>query len=137
VPAGRNTAGARGGARNSRADQRGAAALLVLGFAGVLLVLALVIVSGARLLVAQRETAAAADLAALAGAGAAQRGEPACPAARTVAAANRGTLAGCRTDGEVVTVRVETEVRGAFGLGATVASRARAGPVETGDAGAG
>lgn len=111
-----------------RHEQAGSASVLVMAFGVVVLVLTLVVVSGTRLLVAQRRTAAAADLAALAGAGALQRGDPACSAARSVASSNRARLTACLTEGEVVTVRVERQVKGWFGAATTVASRARAGP---------
>lgn len=109
-------------------DDRGAATLLVLAMAGVVLFVtsALGVVGG--LVVTQRRSQAAADLAALAGAQGLQVGRDACRAAADVAAANGGTLVGCDVSGHEVAVRVR--VRGPQAIGRTfdLTASARAGP---------
>lgn len=82
------------------------------------------------LLVGQRKVAAAADLAALAGAGAVQQQGQGCSAAQTVAAENGGTLSGCQVSGEVLTVEVTRRVDTLFGRTLDLTSRARAGPAD-------
>lgn len=79
------------------------------------------------LLVAKRRAAAAADLAALAGAGAVQRGNPGCAAAATTAGANQARVVSCRQDGDIVEVEVAVAVHAVPGV-AEVRDRARAGP---------
>jgi len=79
-------------------------------------------------LVARHRTAAAADLAALAGAARAAGGQiGACATARAVAAANRAELASCRTAGQVVEVVAVIRLPSLFGVPMTARSRARAG----------
>ena len=81
-------------------------------------------------LVARHRTAAAADLAALAGAARATEGKAAaCAHARAVAAANRAGLASCRVAGQVVEVVAVIRLPSLFGVQMTARSRARAGPV--------
>jgi len=79
------------------------------------------------LLVAKRRAAAAADLAALAGAGAVQHGNPGCTAAATTAGANQARVLSCRQDGDVVEVEVAVTVHALLGVD-DVRHRARAGP---------
>lgn len=120
--------GRRDGRPDGRPDERGAATLLTLAMAGVLLFVtsALGVVGG--LVVTQRRSQAAADLAALAGAHGLQRGRDACRAAADVAAANGAALVGCDVTGREVMVRVR--VRGPEAIGRTfdLTARARAGP---------
>ena len=81
-------------------------------------------------LVARHRTAAAADLAALAGAARAAEGQTAaCARARAVAAANRAGLASCRVAGQVVEVVAVIRLSALFGVPMTARSIARAGPV--------
>ena len=94
--------------------------LVVLGLAGAL-------AAGlGGVLVAKRRAASAADLAALAGASALQRGDPGCAVVAATARANRAQVVSCQVDGEVVEVEVSVPVHA---LGITdVRDRARAGP---------
>lgn len=109
-------------------DERGAATLLVVAMAGLLLFVtsALGVVGG--LVVTQRRSQAAADLAALAGASARQEGRDPCAAAAAVATANHGVLAGCDVAGQVVLVRVRVAGPTAIGRTFELSARARAGP---------
>lgn len=111
------------------APEAGSASVLAVVLAGLLCVVTLVGVAIGGLLVGHRQAAAAADLAALAGAGAQQQGRSGCGAARAAAAANDARLTGCWVNGATVTVAVVREVRSAFGRTVRVSSRARAGPV--------
>jgi secretion/DNA translocation related TadE-like protein len=85
---------------------RGSASLLVLVHLVVLVLLASAFAAVTGLVAAHRQAQAAADLAALAGARAATRGEAACPAAAEVAEANGGRLRACRPGGMDVLVDV-------------------------------
>lgn len=92
------------------------------------------LVAGA-VLVASRQAAAAADLAALAGAESAQSVPDAviadpCASARAVAEANAARLVGCVLAGDEVTVEVVVVLQPLRGLSVDVAGRARAGPVD-------
>lgn len=77
----------------------------------------------------QRRVESAADLGALAGASAAQRGQDGCAAARSVVARNRSRLVACAVAGDVVTVRAARATRPLLGLRFTLTSTARGGPV--------
>jgi secretion/DNA translocation related TadE-like protein len=85
----------------------------------------------AGLLVGHRQAASAADLAALAGAAAVQRGEPACGAARHIVEENHASLVGCSERDQTVDVEVAVRMPGLFGALA-LRARARAGPVSAG-----
>lgn len=112
------------------ADERGSATVWVLALAGLLAFLgaATVLVGAAE--VARHRATAAADLAALAGAGRAAVGDPdPCAAAARVATANRALVDSCdvRADA-VVAVRVHVQLRlGPLGV-VQAPARARAGP---------
>jgi secretion/DNA translocation related TadE-like protein len=111
-------------------DERGSATVWVLAFAGVLALLGAAVVLASAAVVARHRATAAADLAALAGAGGAVGGDPSpCSAAARIAAANDGVVDGCSVGpGAVVEVHLHVEVRlGPFGEVAAPA-RARAGP---------
>lgn len=118
------------------ADERGLAAPVVVTLTGLLLVLTLVGGVLGRLLVDQRRVSAAADLAALAGAGAMQVHHDACAAAGRTARSNGAALTSCTVSGEQVAVTASltsTGMAGLFGLlGRTVAveADALAGPVD-------
>lgn len=87
----------------SRRDDVGAATVVVVAMAGVLMFVMVGLGAAGGLVVAQRRAQAAADLTALAGAAA--TGD-ACAEAGRVAAANRAALDRCRLDGEEVSVEV-------------------------------
>jgi secretion/DNA translocation related TadE-like protein len=117
------------GSTSTRATctERGAAAVLATALA-VLLVAVIGVASAlAGLLVADRKASAAADLAALAAAGAIQQGRDPCRAAGRVAAANGARLRACRVRGEDVSVEAVREVT-LLGHAVGVPGRARAGP---------
>jgi secretion/DNA translocation related TadE-like protein len=110
-------------------DERGLAAPLVVGLAGVL---AFVTLGGAvlgRVAVDERRADAAADLAALAGATELQYGRAGCPAARRTAAENDAILTRCveRDDTITVTVVVPAEL---LGRSVQLRGTAKAGPVD-------
>ncbi len=118
----------RGGRWRQSAGERGAATLLVVSAAGLLLFVGLALSGVTALVVAQRRAQAAADLAALAGATAAAQGRDACVAASDTARANDAVLVSCLdADGDV---RVEVRVRASGPAGRTldVVAEARAGP---------
>jgi secretion/DNA translocation related TadE-like protein len=76
----------------------------------------------------QHQLDAAADLSALAGADAVQRGRDPCTAADDLAAVNDAALTECTAAGEEITVAVRAALRLPFGLTGRLESRARAGP---------
>ena len=108
-------------------DQRGAATVTALALVAVLGAVAVVLAVGAGLFVEHRRAQAAADLAALAGAGAVVEGD-ACAAATETAGRNGAELTSC----EVLDrdVRVVVAVRRSYpgGWEAVVEGVARAGP---------
>jgi secretion/DNA translocation related TadE-like protein len=91
---------------------------------------AAMVVGGVRL--ARQRADAAADLAALAGAGRVAEGpRAACRKAAGIARESGGRLARCVVSGRVVEVSVAVSIDAAFGIhDVKVVSRARAGPVE-------
>jgi secretion/DNA translocation related TadE-like protein len=111
------------------AAERGSAAVLVTALFGVLVVVTGLVAAVGGVVTGQRRVEAAADLAALAGASAAQAGRDPCAAATSIARRNGGLLSGCAVHGEVVTVVVHRDSRPMFGRSLTLAGRARAGPV--------
>ena len=112
--------------------QRGSATVLALGLVGVLAFATVLVAAFGGVVVDQRRVASAADLAALAGAGALQDGADPCAAARSSADRNGARLGWCSVDGEVVTVRVLREAGPVLGRTLEVSSRSRAGPVSAG-----
>lgn len=111
-----------------RRAQDGAATLLVVALAGVLLFVGsgLAVVGGA--VVSQRHAQSAADLAALAAARSLADGTDACAMAAEVASANGGRLATCRDAGREVLVEVVVRGPRALGRRIDVTASARAGP---------
>ncbi|RFS87104.1 hypothetical protein D0T12_02310 [Actinomadura spongiicola] len=109
---------------------RGSGTIWVVAFAAVIWVggVAAVAVGGVR--AARHRADAAADLAALAGAGRVMEGQVgACGRAKSIAAESGARLVRCQVQGEDVEVSVTVDVLVPMGLGAmTVGSRARAGP---------
>lgn len=109
--------------------ERGAATLLAVACAGLLLLVGCALAVVAAILTAHRTAQSAADLAALAAAAEVADGGDPCATAAAIAADNGAALVGCAVQGlEVV---VEVEVAGPRWLGQTgdLLARARAGPV--------
>ncbi len=94
-----------------------------------LLLCTTVAVAAGRLLTDHRRAAAAADLAALAGAAAVQRGLQGCAQAGRVARANGAVLTECRVDGQEVRLAVRTDSARLLGRLVHPTAEARAGPV--------
>jgi secretion/DNA translocation related TadE-like protein len=115
--------------RRSGTRQRGTAAVLAVGLTGVLVTVTLLVAVVGGVVADQRRVEAAADLAALAGAGAVQAGRDGCAAARETAGRNGGTLRSCALHGDVVTVEVGRNSQAVLGLRLALVGRARAGPV--------
>ena len=103
----------------------------IVPFFGILVLVLLALAFQGGVLVAERRAQAAADLAALAGASAAQRGEDACGAASRMAALNAARIASCAVDGaggREVVVSVERDGPVLWGREITVRASARGGP---------
>ena len=117
-----------------RPAERGAATVLTIAFAGLLLLLGAALGVVQAMVVAHRTAQSAADLAALAGAEAELRGEAGCVVAAAVAEANGATLTGCEV-GRATTCWVEVLVPGPHWLGqsADLAASSRAGREKGGD----
>jgi secretion/DNA translocation related TadE-like protein len=81
----------------------------------------------AGVLLQHRHVAGAADLAALAGAGALVRGGDACAAAERITRANQVDLSSCEIDGRTVYVKVDIEATTLFGIRYPVRAAAHAG----------
>lgn len=111
-----------------RAAERGAASLLVATCVTLLLVIGAALGVVAALVRSHRSAQSAADLAALAGAAARQRGEEACGVAAALARSNAAELVGCRLIGDDVDVTVEVAGPRWLGQSADLSARARAGP---------
>ena len=109
----------------------GLAVPVALGLGGVLVSLALAATAGGQVLVAQRRAAAAADLAARAGAVAAQHGQEPCPAAARMARLDGASVRSCRVVGDQVRVVGSVQVV-LVGHPVVVAARAHAGPRDAG-----
>jgi secretion/DNA translocation related TadE-like protein len=116
------------GARRRCRDERGAATVVAIGLVGVLTFVTAVCVGVAALVLAHRRAQVAADLAALAGASALQRGADPCAAAGTITERQGARLQRCVVEGEEVVVVTGVRVATALG-GAELPARARAGPV--------
>lgn len=109
---------------------RGFGTTLALSMCGVLLTVGYVVSGVVAMAATQHRAAAAADLSALAGAGAAQRRHTACEAANAVAAANGARLISCDDDAGVVTVKVAAASPQLVGRRWESVRTARAGPIE-------
>lgn len=109
-------------------SERGAVTSMVVVLTAVLVVLTVAAVAGGRVLVTQRRAAAAADLAALAGAVAVQRGGDPCDAARRLVARSDARLQRCVVSGDDVRVTVVTDAGVVAGRRVSVAAKAHAGP---------
>jgi secretion/DNA translocation related TadE-like protein len=112
-------------------DERGAGVVVGIGLLAVLLFVAAVSVGTVAIVLAHRRAQVAADLAALAGAAALQRGDEPCAAVNRIADRHRVTVTRCRVAGLTVDVATAVELPVALG-GADVAARARAGPATPG-----
>ncbi|MEI4272577.1 Rv3654c family TadE-like protein [Klenkia sp. LSe6-5] len=122
--------------RGASDGERGSATIWTVALAGVLALLGAASVLMGAAVVARHRAGAAADLAALAVAVRAVRGDPAaCGTGTSIATVNGAQLVGCSVGaGSVVTVEVSVPVRlGPLGLLAAT-GRARAGPVPWGGA---
>lgn len=116
--------------RTQSYDERGAATVLVVALAGLLCFVAVGLAGAGGLVLAQREAQAAADLAALAGAIAANSpaaGDPCAEAAR-IAEGNGARLSRCAESGGTVDVEVEVATRGPLRPLGPVLAPAKAGP---------
>lgn len=111
-------------------DQRGAASVLVVALAGVLLLVGAAAGVVGAIVVAHRAAQSAADLSALAGA--AQLADPVgrdpCTTAGEVARANGADLVSCEVAGSDVTVEVRVSGPRWLGQDQDLVGRARAGP---------
>ena len=109
-------------------DEAGAATLLVLAMAGLLMLLGAALAVVTALVAAHRAAQSAADLAALAGARGVVSGVDGCLVASRVAVANGARVTSCVVRDRVVDL--ELEVPGPHWLGQTadLAARSRAGP---------
>ncbi len=112
----------------TRRAEGGAATVLVVALAGLLLVVGLAVVGVTAVVVTHRSAQSAADLAALAGAGALASGRDGCATADTIARGNGADLRSCEVAGRDVLVRVGATARPGFGLAFDLTARARAGP---------
>ena len=106
----------------------GAATVLVLSMAGVLMFVLIGLSAAAGLVTAQRRAQAAADLAALAGATAVPRGADGCAEASRVSMANGAALAACSVVAREVWVQVTVPGPSWPGRRVRVSAEARAGP---------
>ncbi len=121
--------GTDGGTDGGADGDGGFATVAVLALCGVLLAFGSVVASLAALAVTRHQAAAAADLAALAGAGHALEGDSvACAAARATARAHGAALRDCRLDGVDLQVTVAIRAPGVLARWGDVRARARAGP---------
>lgn len=111
-----------------RCDEAGAATLLVLAMAGVLLLVGSALGEVQAMVVAHRKAQAAADLAALAGASAVAHGRAACAAADAVAWLNGSRLVSCQEAAGDVTVEVVVTGPHWLGQQGDLTAEARAGP---------
>ena len=119
--------------RRHLSDEQGSATVAVLGVIAAVLILTISGLFLASAVLASHRARAAADLAALASAGALMRGQPpatACQSAAQVAAANHGRVQGCVAVGTEVRVIIAV-LTGMKGLGIATA-RSRAGPGPSG-----
>jgi len=108
--------------------ERGSAVPFAVACLGLLVLLGGALAVTGAMVVDHRTAQAAADLAALAGAAAAARGEDGCGAASHVAAGNGASLSSCRLEGADVLVRVVVDGPRWLGASGDLEAEARAGP---------
>ncbi len=111
-----------------RAGERGAATVLVVAMAAVVLLVGCAVAGAVGLVVEHRRAQAAADLAALAAAQALQRGGDACREAAGLATRNGARLAGCEVHGAEVEVSTAVPGPEVVPWPVEVTGTARAGP---------
>lgn len=111
-----------------RRPERGAVTVLAVAMLGVLMLLTAAFAVAEAMVVAHRRAQSAADLAALAGATAAQRAHDPCAAAAQVATANDAVLTGCSVVLRDVTVTARVTGPRWLGAHADFSAQARAGP---------
>ena len=114
--------------RSRSRDERGVATVAAIGLVGLLVVVAGAGAAVTVLVLSHRRAQVAADLAALAGAAALQRGADPCAAAATIAQRQDARVSRCDVDGPDVVVVTGVLLLPALG-GAELPARARAGPV--------
>jgi secretion/DNA translocation related TadE-like protein len=112
----------------TRWSERGAATVLAVALAGLLLLLGSALAVVAAMVADHRRAQSSADLAALGGAAALASGHDACVAAARVAQANGGLLRSCVIDGLDVTVAVSVTGSRWRTRVAVLEGHARAGP---------
>lgn len=111
-----------------RRDDHGMVTAMTVVVAATLVVLSVAAVAGARVLVTQRRAAAAADLGALAGAIAVQRGQDGCGAVSRLVRRSGARVQQCGVEGDHVRVTVVQDAGTVAGRRVNVAARAHAGP---------
>jgi secretion/DNA translocation related TadE-like protein len=117
-------------------SDRGSGSIWLLAMTALVTVAAFLAAGVAGAITVRHRAAAAADLAALAAAGTAMVGGPACPMAARIARANDAALAACHVDGVVVSVTTAATPAGWLGsFGISSVRSARAGPVPVTHAG--
>lgn len=114
----------------TRRNEVGSATVHGIALIGLLTVVALICVCAASIFATNRKSQSAADLSALAGAGAVGAGRDGCAAAHQVASRNQAAVTSCRVDGWVVSVAVQMPTPRLFGTTYQMRARARAGPVD-------
>lgn len=102
--------------------------MLVVALAGVVLLLGLAATFMTAAGAAHRRAQAGADLAALAGAGALQRGDDPCAASGRISADNGADMVSCLVDGDDVSVVVRVAGPELWGHTFDIRGRSRAGP---------
>ncbi len=118
----------RGRRRGRPRNDEGAATVWAAGLLLLVTFVALALAGVGGVLVAHRQSQAAADLAALAAAGALQDGGDACGIAAAIAARNGATLVDCRQEGDDVVVTTRVTAEGVPAGPWHLDGRARAGP---------
>ncbi len=109
-------------------SERGAATLLVVAMAGVLLLVGTALGVVVAMVAAHRQAQSASDLAALAAAVSAGRGVDGCDTAQVVARANGASLINCTLVGTDATVTVRVPGPRLLGQAADFSATAHAGP---------
>ena len=115
--------------RGVKRGELGSSTVLAVFFVGLLTSVALGVGAVAGLVVGHRQVEAAADLAALAGAAAQQRGDEACAAASAIARRNHASMETCEVVDDIVTVVVSARAKTLLHATVDLRARARAGPV--------